>query len=83
MPNGVSIPMGRVYQTYGSSIDIEITLPKLDKNETLATAKEDIRTTLAIAEANNQQVANWAASFELIIDSTLEQRRKELLDFYS
>ena len=82
-PHGVQVPLGHIYQSYGSTIDIEVELTKLDKAEALAKANENMKTTFAFAAANSQQVGQWAATFKLLIDSTLAARRKELLDFYS
>jgi len=83
MPSGIALPVGRIFQTFGNTIDIEVMLTKLDKVEALNTAKQDMSTTLAFVAANNMQAQQWAIKFEPIIINTLNQRRKELTDFYS
>jgi hypothetical protein len=82
-PHGLQVPIGHIYQAYGSSIDIELTLIKLDKAEALAKAKEEMHITITFAEANSNQAVQWAVGFEPVIDNTLNLRRKELIAFYS
>lgn len=39
--------------------------------------------TFEFADANSKQAETWAQTMEPLIDSVLEQKRKEVLDFYS
>ncbi len=83
MPSNVGLSMGNVFQPYGSPISVEVTLTKLDKNAAIQEAKQQMATTFAVIEANNKQATTWSTSKEAIIDSLLEQKRKEIIDFYS
>jgi hypothetical protein len=83
MPNNVMHTSGRVYQPHGNSISIEVILTQLDKEKALSEARGTMEATKSLVEANNKQATDWSNSMDSKIDSMLQQKRKEILDFYS
>jgi len=83
MPSNVMYTSGRVYQPYGNSISIEVTLTQLDKEKALSEARGAMDATKSLIKANNKQATDWSNSMELKIDSVLQQKRKEIIDLYS
>lgn len=86
-PNGLSFGSSsnmRIFQpNYGNSITIEIELATLDKNTALNSARAQMEMTFSVINGNNQQAEQWNRTMEATIESTLIEKRKELLEFYS
>jgi hypothetical protein len=82
-PINVSYTMGRIYQPYGNSVSIEVTLTELNKEKALSEARGIMEATKSLVEANNEQATDWSNTMDSKIDSLLQQKRKEILDFYS
>lgn len=82
-PNGVSVVSGRVYQPSGSKISVEVQLAELNKEKALSEARGLMEATKSIVEANSKQAADWSKSMDSKVDSLLQQKRHEILNFYS
>lgn len=84
MPSNISIGGTRVYQPgSGKVITVEVELSILDKALALNNAKEQMKTTFDIIDANNGQAQQWSASMESVIESALAAKRKELIYLYN
>jgi hypothetical protein len=83
VPEGVRYEAGMVYQPVGRNVTVSVELDSLDKPSALAEANAMMRVTKGIIQANNKQAEEWSQRIEPIIDNQLEQKRKELIDFYS
>lgn len=87
-PNGLSFGSSsnmRVYQPdFGNFITVEVELPNLDKKAALGSAIAKMEMTYEVIRGNNMQAEQQLnASIENVIESMANDRRKELLDFYS
>lgn len=81
IPIGVIFSQGEVYQPDGNSVPVEVEMDKLDKPLAISKTNQLMNTTFDIITKNNIQAEDWSKRMETIIDSRLEERRKELIDF--
>jgi hypothetical protein len=81
-PEGVSLPIGRMYQPEGANLEVIVELPQLNREQALSGAQRELRDTRAVIEANKEPVTKWSAGMESTIEHTLANKRAEILSFY-
>lgn len=78
-----SLAMRAVYVPSNSNITIEVQTVILDKVKVLNEASEEISTTRQLIEQNNAHVDHWNKSIEEDVKQQLDDKRRELIAFYS
>jgi len=85
MPNnymyGGSNPM--VYLPNGNVIEVDVEAVALNKEQALNKAQSLMDTTFSLITGNNEQAKEWSERMEPGIETMLEAKRKELIEFYS
>jgi len=82
-PDQLTFSDPTVYLPVGQTIKVEVLLERLDKETALREANRQFSLTKNIINAVNTQAENWSKSIEHQIDTLLEAKRKELIEFYS
>lgn len=78
-----AFPIASIYTPSYNTIDVEVELQSLDKTEALNKANEEMKTTFLLIEKNNPAIESWSNNMAHRIEELADQKRKELLEFYS
>jgi hypothetical protein len=66
-----------------TGIVVEVELPTLNKEIAFSKADEAMGATFSMIKASNEKIIFWNQKMETTINNALDQKRKELIDFYS
>lgn len=72
-----------VYLPVGKSIKVEVLLERLEKEAALREANRQFNLTKNIISTVNTEAENWSKNVEKQIDTLLDAKRQELIEFYT
>ena len=82
-PDSITFYDPTVYLPIGNSVNVEVIVEKLNKEEVLSIANKQIALTIGLINAINPQIEAWSKRMTTQIDDQLQEKRKELIDLYS
>lgn len=78
-----SLVISIFYLPSGSSIEVDVLLPQLNKEQALSNARKEMAATIELIKLNNPSVEAWSANMSTFIEEQAVIKRKELLELYS